>query len=158
MDRWRTIVGTVLDDVDDAESCFQALFQHFALPDAWTVDPQGSQLLAELAGRGFLLGMASNYDQRLKTVAAGLPALDHCPQVMISSEIGWRKPARQFFSALCRQAALPAQKILYVGDDRFNDYDGARRAELCAVLLDPRGKARDVPHVISSLAELPALL
>jgi putative hydrolase of the HAD superfamily len=140
VERWRRIVATVLDDVTDAETCFQELFAHFSRPDAWRCDPDAAATLAELAARGYRLGLASNYDERLRSVHAGLPALGPAQHLVISSEVGWRKPAAGFFAALCRVAGLAPGQIALVGDDRDNDYDGARAAGLRAVLFDPRGR------------------
>ena len=39
---------------------------------------------------------------------------------------------------MCRQVNLPAAEILHVGDDRVNDFDGARAAGMRALLVDPR--------------------
>jgi putative hydrolase of the HAD superfamily len=138
--RWRNIVGSVLDDVTDAESCFQELYEHFARPQAWRLEPDAAALIQQLAGRGYCLGLASNYDRRLHAVAAGFPTLRLLPHVVISSEIGWRKPARQFFAVVCQTAAVPVNEILYVGDDPVNDYEGATAAGLHALLLDAKGK------------------
>ncbi len=60
--------------------------------------------------------------------------------LMISSEIGWRKPAREFFYLLTGTLALPARDVLYIGDDLVNDFEGARDARLRALLFDPRGR------------------
>jgi putative hydrolase of the HAD superfamily len=138
--RWRTIVGDVLDDVTDAEACFQELYRHFSKSEAWRLEADARPLLEALTTKGYVLGVASNYDQRLRTVWEGLPGLHACRCLVISSETGWRKPARQFFTALVRQANVPADRILYVGDDPVNDYAGARDAGLRAILLDPAGK------------------
>src|SRR5262249_34285961 len=102
--RWRNIVGAVLDDVNDREKCFQELYRHFSLPGAWRVDPEGAVVAAELALRGYLVGLASNYDRRLRSVVAGQPELQTVSRLIISSEVGWRKPAPGFFAALCAAA------------------------------------------------------
>jgi putative hydrolase of the HAD superfamily len=152
--RWRNIVCTVLDDVPDQEACFSALFEHFAQPDAWRCDPEAGIVLAELSRRGILLGIASNFDQRLRRVVAGFeelrPVAEH---LIISSEIGWRKPAPAFFTALCEHFCLPAERLLLVGDDRHNDYDGARAAGLQAILLDSN-PLLGVERRVSSLGSL----
>lgn len=135
--RWRTIVREVLDDVTEPEACFDALYAHFARPDAWRCVPETTEVLATLAVRGHTLGIASNFDSRLRGVAAGLPPLRPVRHLVISSEIGWRKPAAPFFVEMCCQAgSLPGQ-VLYVGDDPANDYEGARAAGLQVLLLDP---------------------
>jgi putative hydrolase of the HAD superfamily len=156
VERWRRIVATVLDDVTDAEACFQELFAHFSRPDAWRCDPDAAATLAELAARGYGLGLASNYDERLRSVHAGLPELWPVQHFVISSGVGWRKPAAGFFAALCQVAGLPPGQIALVGDDRDNDYDGARAAGLQAVLFDPRG--RDTTAGTARVARLAELL
>jgi putative hydrolase of the HAD superfamily len=140
-ERWRRIVGRVLDDVADAEGCFQELFDHFARPDSWRIDPEATATLQALAARGYRLGLASNYDSRLRRVVAGLPDLSPLQHLVISSEVGWRKPAPEFYAALSRQVGLEAGQILYVGDDLVNDYLGARACGLPALLYDPDGRA-----------------
>ena len=140
--RWRQIVAEVLPDVCGGERCFRELFTHFSRPEAWHCDPGAAGVLAELDRRGYVLGMASNYDARLHTVLAGFPELRPLRHVVISSEVGWRKPAPQFFAAISARVGLPPAEILHVGDDRVSDYEGALAAGLLAVLVgagDGRG-------------------
>jgi putative hydrolase of the HAD superfamily len=142
--RWQRIVAGVLDDVTDAEGCFQVLYEHFSRPHAWRCDPAAERVLEELRTRGYRIGMASNYDKRLRSVVAGMPPLRFLEHLVISSEVGWRKPSRDFFAALCRTLNLPAEGVLFVGDDRGNDFDGAAQHGLAALLLDAAGKHMDV--------------
>jgi putative hydrolase of the HAD superfamily len=152
--RWRQIVAEVLDDVPDSNACFQELHQHFASSEAWSCDAAAARTLKELSHRGLVLGLASNYDHRLRSVLAGLPALEPLEYVIISSEVGWRKPSSDFFAAVCRVVGLPPKHILFVGDDRRNDYDGARAAGLQAVLLDPGSEVPVAQQTITSLIDL----
>jgi putative hydrolase of the HAD superfamily len=142
VERWRHIVAGALDDVPEQERCFEELFRHFSRPSAWLCEADAAATIEILAQRGYALGMASNYDQRLRSVVAGLPALRPLRHLLISSEIGWRKPAPQFFVVLCQAFDLPAASILYVGDDPANDYEGAQAAGLHARLFDPQAKHR----------------
>jgi len=152
--RWRDIVSQVLDEVRDQEACFAALFEHFARPESWRLDAEAPVLLAHLAQRGYVLGLASNYDRRLRRVVAGMPELACLPHLLISSEVGWRKPAPEFYAALCRVAGLPPERVVHVGDDCENDYRGASAAGLHAVLLDPKAEAADKRTVIRRLKDL----
>jgi putative hydrolase of the HAD superfamily len=148
----------VLDDVTDRESCFAALFEHFARPEAWRLEGHAAEVIRVLAGQSHVLGLASNYDSRLRTVVAGLPALQRLRHLVISSEIGWRKPAREFFSALQKTVGLPPEQVLYVGDDPVNDYDAAAAAGFRAVLFDPENAALSGGvHGITTLADLVAV-
>ena len=154
-ERWRRIVATVLDDVADADACFKELFEHFSRPENWRLDAAAAVTLMNLARRRYVLGLASNYDRRLRRVVAGTPGLEAIQHLVISSEVGWRKPAPEFFAALCRAVELPPEQIAFVGDDRENDYEGARQAGLQAILLDdsPR-EADDGATRIRRLAKL----
>jgi putative hydrolase of the HAD superfamily len=152
--RWRAIVASVLDDVSDPEACFQELFAHFARPEAWCCRPEDGPTLRSLRRRGYILGLASNYDRRLRSVAAGLAPLRPVEHLVISSEVGWRKPARPFFDAVCRVVGADPGRVLYVGDDPANDYEGARAAGLQAVLLDPEAKVPTTADWVTSLREL----
>lgn len=155
VERWRHIVAEVLDDVCEGEACFRELFAHFSRPEAWRLDADAAATIAALASRGYALGMASNYDHRLRSVVARFSALTPLQHLIISSEVGWRKPAPQFFRAVCEAFHLPAARILYVGDDPANDYEGARAAGLRALLFDAQGKHVDrEPVSVRSLSEL----
>src|SRR5262249_15437276 len=102
IERWRHIVARVLVDVNDPGRGFRGLFDHFSRPEAWRCKDDAGATIEILAKRGYKLGMASNYDRRLRSVAAGLPALQPIQHIVISSEVGWRKPAGPFFSGLCQ--------------------------------------------------------
>jgi putative hydrolase of the HAD superfamily len=136
--RWRDIVGEVLDDVSDKERCFEELFSHFGRPEAWRGEPGLGNVLNDL-GHSYVLGVASNYDARLHSVLRGLPQFRRVQHIIISSEVGWRKPAPQFFEALCERVGLRPGEMLFVGDDPVNDYGGATAAGLSAVLIEKRG-------------------
>jgi putative hydrolase of the HAD superfamily len=142
--RWRSIVAEVLDDVSNLEACFEELFAHFARPEAWRCAEDAAPVLAWLETSGRMLGLASNFDGRLRGVVAGLPALRPLRQLVISSEVGWRKPAPSFFEAVCQHAGLKSSQILLVGDDWVNDYQGARALGMPTVLLD-RENRHEVP-------------
>jgi putative hydrolase of the HAD superfamily len=154
--RWRAIVARVLDDVADPEACFRELFAHFARPTVWRVTEDAPAVLEGLARRGCVLGICSNFDRRLREVVAGLSGLAPLRHLVISSEIGWKKPAPEFFRVLSEATELLPQEILVVGDDPVNDVDGARAAGLGALLYDPRNRQPDRPR-ITRLTDLLAL-
>jgi putative hydrolase of the HAD superfamily len=157
VDRWRAVVREVLNDVKDQEACFEELFEHFAKPAHWRCEPHLPELLVALDMHGCKVGMASNYDNRLRRVAAGIAPLAAIKSVIISSEVGWRKPARQFFSALCSSVDLPPDAVLHVGDDPENDYQGALSAGCQAALLTP-GTSPSATRSIRNLSQVLHLL
>src|SRR5262249_2058800 len=118
------------------------LWLHFSQPGAWRCLEGVGETLTALERRGLVLGVASNFDSRLRSVVAGLPELCPLRQFVISSEVGWGKPAAPFFRAVIGTAGAPPEHILFVGDDPVNDDEGARAAGLKVVLLDPCGNLR----------------
>lgn len=152
--RWRHIVAAVLDDVKDGEACFRALWQHFARPEAWHCLEGADPVLAELERRGYTLGMASNFDSRLRSVAGGLMELRPVRSLIISSESGWRKPAAQFFERVVNAARVSAEEVLFVGDDPLNDGEGSRAAGMGVALL---GGERGPACLADLLALLPGM-
>ncbi len=153
--RWREIVARVLDDVADATACFGELYDHFAHPDAWHCEAETADILVRLRRDGYSLALASNYDHRLRGVVAGMPQLAAVTTIVISAEVGWRKPSQAFFARLAETLDLPPSAVLYVGDDLSNDYEGARRAGMSARLFDPLGRHPELAHNrIGKLGEL----
>ena len=153
--RWRRIVSDTLSGVADAGPCFRRLYDHFAQPSAWTVPADVGRLFARLMDLGIMLGLASNYDRRLLSVVAGKPELGPLREsVVVSSLVGWRKPAARFFDEVVRVAGIGRGQILFVGDDLENDFEGATAAGLQAVLLDERGRHGTFGRRIRTLGEL----
>jgi putative hydrolase of the HAD superfamily len=145
--RWRAIVEDVLPGVH-ADSCFSELWSWFSTTGAWTLNPDAAGVIRDLASRGITIGMASNFDARLAGLVQSFPELspmrDRC---VISSLVGWRKPARQFFHAMIGAAGCEPRQILYVGDDLRNDIHGATAAGLRALLFDPDGRSDGGPRI-----------
>jgi putative hydrolase of the HAD superfamily len=153
--RWWRIVTHTLAEVSDPKACFHELFQHFSKPTAWGVNTDAAAVIASLREQGLVLGIASNYDARLRSVVAGHAALAPLrDRLVISAAVGHRKPSRSFFDEVARVAGCEPSAILFVGDDLENDYEGATAAGLQAVLLDPDGRHPQVARRISALREL----
>lgn len=157
--RWRTIIAEIFDDVSDTEELFQFLWAHFAQPEHWHVADDVALCLKQLNEAGFFVGIASNFDGRLEAICRAHPALA-AMQLFVSSRIGYKKPAAQFFAAIEQSLNLSAEQILLVGDDLENDFHAARRAGWQALLLDPHGQNVEQPGLpkLRTLGELPALL
>ena len=160
---WRGIVAAVFEDVADSEACFRDLFEHFAQPSAWVCFDDVAATLRLLSERGFRLAIASNFDRRLHSVCDGLTALSGIECRVISSEVGYRKPASGFFEAVLRLTQARPEHVLMVGDDEANDVIGARQFGLRALHLRRDAEADWIEQPlferpwIVSLRELEAL-
>lgn len=140
-ERWRAIVAASLPDVTDPEACFSALWIHFGDFRHWTVYDDASLTLDRLRQGGMLTALASNFDSRLHRVCDGFESTKAVTMRFVSSEVGHRKPARQFFDAVLaglrtKLPDLTSKEVLMVGDDRENDVGGARNAGFRAVRIN----------------------
>jgi putative hydrolase of the HAD superfamily len=137
-------VANVLPGLPDGERAFRELWVHFSRPEAWRCFPDVAPALKGLREAGIAVGIASNFDARLRGVVAGLDELSGAVgPLVISSEVGYRKPHPSFFSAVCEAMGRPAGRLLFVGDEVANDVRGAQRAGLRAIWLDRRGRGAD---------------
>lgn len=122
--------------------------------------PDAAPALRELRDRGLRLVVASNWDSSLREVLARAGIDQLIDDVVTSAEVGARKPAAAVFEAALQAAGSTPAEAVHVGDSLENDIGGAHTAGVRAVLLR-RSSDSPAPSgipVISSLAELPALL
>ena len=147
--RWRNIVAGVLPEIPGLDRAFDELWEHFSTPGSWRCFPDVAPALLALSAQGVAVCIGSNFDGRLRRVVSGLPELADCvDSLVISSEVGFRKPHPSFFRAACARLGLPPERVLCVGDDVENDVQGAIRAGLSGILLDRAALApSDLPHV-----------
>ena len=152
-ERWHKIVAFTLHSLPDPEAGFFDLYEHFAQPTSWRLHEDAERVFASLQQRGVKLGLGTNFDSRVHRAIEGISTMAPLyGRVVVSSAVGFRKPAKEFFDEVVRVAGCEANEVLFVGDDLQNDYEGARAAGLEAVLFDPLERANG--ERISSLLEL----
>ena len=151
--RWRWIVEEVLPDVDNLDRCFEDLWNHFAQPTSWSCFEEVGATFNALTDAGFRLAIATNFDSRLHSVCEGHPALNSIERRFVSSEIGYRKPAPQFYASLILECGAEPNQILMIGDNFAHDVAGPLASDMAAILLD-RGMTRESPDAIRSLLQL----
>lgn len=158
-ERWRRIVRSIFDDLpaDAGEELFQALWEHFAQPNHWRLFPDVAPAWSAISALGLPIGVASNFDARLRSIAAAHPPLATCPTWFISSEVGWAKPAREFYAAVEARLQLNPAEILLIGDDLENDVLAPRRRGWNTLHLR-RGthdvSVREVASLVQAVARL----
>jgi putative hydrolase of the HAD superfamily len=135
--RWRKIVVGVLPEIPAPDRAFDELWDHFGRAESWRSFPDAPHVLTALGAMGIAVCVGSNFDGRLRAVVEGLPELSAWAcSLVISSEVGFRKPHRMFFQAACDRLGLPPEQVLCVGDDVETDVRGAIGAGLRGLLLD----------------------
>ena len=127
-ERWQAIVDDVFEGAAPAAAIFADLWEHFGRVEAWQPLAHGSALVRRALDVGVTVALASNFDERLLAIAERLEPLSWVPHVFASSEIGWRKPAPEFFRWVERRLGCGPAVVLLVGDDPELDVAAARRA------------------------------
>jgi putative hydrolase of the HAD superfamily len=125
---WKSVVRMVFSDIANIEEIFHRLWIHFGSPLAWRLYEDVSDTLTSLTDQGCLIGIASNFDDRL--LSLGDLVQNWCAQSVIfySSQVGYRKPSLGFFRTIQQKLRRSPSQILFVGDDPVNDVNGALQA------------------------------
>ena len=158
--RWRELVTKVFAELDthQVDLIFEHLWEHFAQPTSWEVFPDALDIISMCNERGVAWCIGSNFDARLHQVVAGHSSLANCQRVFCSSEVGFDKPAVEFFQEIEKALGVPSHQLIMVGDDARLDASAAEQAGWIGLWLnrDP-AKASidfDAPPQLKSLEEL----
>jgi putative hydrolase of the HAD superfamily len=119
---------------------FAALFTHFSKPESWILYPETAETLQTLKSTGLTLAVITNFDSRVLNILEGLGVLSCFDSVLLSSRVGYAKPAREIFQKALSIYGLSPEDALHIGDSPAHDVAGARAAGLTAVLVDRRRK------------------
>jgi putative hydrolase of the HAD superfamily len=153
--RWRRIVGRVLPEVPDPERAFEELWGHFAGPESWRCFRDVGPAVLALGAAGIPVRIASNFDARLRPIVAGHREIAPLGEsLVISSEVGYRKPHPAFYRSACESLGPAPGRVLFVGDDPENDVLGPTRAGLRGVRLDRSGRHGPGPDALPDLTAL----
>ena len=152
-----------IHDATDAEITAAADAHIDAVIACYALPPTHRQTLEQWQQR-VPLGLFSNFDHapgvRRLLVRDGLA--DSFAPVVISAELGWRKPGEEAFSRaiaqVTTQCGVPMQQILFVGDSLEDDVAGAAAAGLDMRWFNPKGLEapphQQPPEQIAALEEL----
>jgi putative hydrolase of the HAD superfamily len=164
---WRDITRRIYDRLPGLsgiafDAWFDALYRRFGEPEVWKFYDDVESSLKQLRSRGLKIGVVSNWDTRLKSISDGLGLTRLVDFIVISAEVGVRKPDPKIFQLALDKAGVRPEEAIHVGDLPEEDAEGARRAGLRPVLIDRKRRISGAfpagVRVVSSLAELTGLL
>ena len=140
---WRDVVLQTLEnarvEVEPFDDFFDAVYQEFALPGVWRLEPGALELLEDLRSAEFRLGIISNFDRRLFEILRHVGISDLFEQIVVSSQVGAEKPSPRIFQEALRRFAVEPAELLHVGDDEKADGAGARALGIQAFILGLAG-------------------
>jgi HAD superfamily hydrolase (TIGR01509 family) len=125
----------------------------------WTAAIEGAvEAVNRLRADGIRTAVISNSDGSVRESLskAGFDGLFEF--VLDSHEVGVAKPDPVIFHHALERLGIDSSGAWYVGDSVFHDVDGATRAGMASVLVDPLRLALHHPFRVASVAELPDLV
>lgn len=149
---WFATVSRLLPEVDDLDACFAELFDHFAKADSWKLFSDVGRSFAKLREHNFRIALASNFDARLRPIAEQLSPLSDVDAVIVSTEVGWKKPSRQFWHAALEQTGANPRLSVTVGDSYNEDVKVPRQLGFKGFWLQRSEERR--PVAVRTLSEV----
>jgi HAD superfamily hydrolase (TIGR01549 family) len=162
----RTLERVALGDGHDLLAIANRLARrHMAGVRSVTTAPRERvDAVKRLAGR-YRLGLISNFDdsQTGHEIMHDTGVRDLFEAVIISADVGLRKPNPLIFERMLNMLRLDPAQILFVGDLAHHDVAGAKRVGMRAAWINKNAEPlpANVPDpdlVIADLAELPEVL
>ena len=126
-------LGVTLTDADLARLADRVV-------EAWQAhvspDPKAVEVVSALR-RTHRLALVSNFDHHVHVhrLLEHLELRTHFESVVISGEVGYRKPDPRIFDGVLRSMHLEPEQVCYVGDDAV-DVEAAHAAGLHSILID----------------------
>ncbi|MFT5469095.1 MAG: putative hydrolase of the HAD superfamily [Verrucomicrobiales bacterium] len=129
---WRGVVGRVLAECGQPMKTgyFDTLWAHYAKAETWELFDETREVLQQLLSGRLRLGVISNFDERLHSILEGHGLAEFFDPIVISSEVGARKPSAKIYEVALDRASCSPDEALHVGDEAEADWEGARAAGL----------------------------
>lgn len=166
-ERFSRFFGTLQIPVTtDSDPFLSTLLEtHMAcLADAVFAPPERRELLAWLNPR-YRLALISNFDhgQTARQILDRAEMTPFFEAILISEEMGWRKPHPAIFEAACHALQITPQEAIFIGDSPSIDIVGAKGVGMMAIWVNRKGELWDQEsphpdHTVSSLQEVKDLL
>ncbi|GJL55182.1 MAG: hypothetical protein NPIRA02_23140 [Nitrospirales bacterium] len=158
---WFDIVHAVFYRVgmfERFDEYFDEVYEAFGRGLHWRIDPELYSVLHTLKGRGYELGIISNFDTRLFQILTDLSLRQFFDTVTISSLVQSVKPAKPIFDYALNEHAIEPYEAVHIGDSLKEDWEGATHAGLHAVLLNGSTESHPSAARIQRIAQLPEFL
>ena len=158
---WRELVRFVFSQVVHLkrfDEFFEELYDVFATAETWKLYPEVIPVLEELRKRHLILGIVSNWDSRLFSICESIGVKKYFDFILASAVVGSAKPDQGIFKEALKKANVAPSETIHVGDSVDNDFFGAKRVGIHAVLISRNGHGGDGVMAVDSLTRLIALV
>lgn len=139
---WHAMVQATFAEIalpEQFDTFFDELYWLFAQPSVWRLFPECLEVLHTLRQRGYIVGVISNWDNRLLHLLEALGLMTYMQHVSISALVGWDKPHAAIFQHATEAVAVSPARALHIGDNFTADVQGAQQAGLQPLWLQRQG-------------------
>ncbi|KAG5344772.1 REG2 protein, partial [Acromyrmex charruanus] len=167
---WRMMVHNVFKEqhasvsTDTLDKIADSLISCYSTSKCWYKYPGTIDLLDSLQKKNIVLGVISNFDQRLDSILEDIRIRQYFTFVLTSYDFGKEKPSLSIFEEALKlmqyhsKGEILPQEAIHIGDRLDNDYFGAKSAGWNALLIKHDNKLDEskVPgeDVFKNLKEL----
>ncbi|KZT65942.1 HAD-superfamily hydrolase [Daedalea quercina L-15889] len=138
------------------------LLHRFSSREGYKLFDDSIPTLQRLRSANIRTGLISNTDARMRAVLDDLDATRHLDTILLSSEEGIEKPAREMFLRACARLGIQPSEAVHVGDELPADYYGAKESGLEALLVrrpgpEGEGEAKEPDEDLTGVTVVPSL-
>ncbi|HEY7122744.1 MAG TPA: HAD-IA family hydrolase [Ktedonobacterales bacterium] len=118
------------------ERSVHAIIREFSSHTRWELFPDVLPTLEALQGKGFTLGIISDWEISLTQILKGLDLGRYFDCLIISAATRYSKPEPALYELALRRADAIADYAIHIGDSYIHDVLGARSVGITPVLID----------------------
>jgi putative hydrolase of the HAD superfamily len=130
------------------------LYSHYSSASAYFLYPDVLPALRQLKHADYVLGVISDFDERLGDILSQLGILSYMQFVLPSFVVGYSKPSKELYLAAKSRARNVSTESWHIGDDPQKD----AFAETQTIILDRNDTISTEYVKIRSLNELSSIL
>ncbi len=133
-----------------------------SLCEAMVYPSHHTEVLSYLKSKGYRLSIVSNFDHAptVRNLLEKFGIVNFFERIIISEEVGWRKPHRKIFEFALLKLGETPEKAIFIGDDPEADIEGSANCGMDSVWIKRKKQVtRTEPKfIISDLKELEEII
>lgn len=118
------------------EQTVHEIIREFGSHTRWELFPDVLPTLQALQGKGFTLGIISDWEINLARIIRGLDLARYFDCLIISAATRYSKPEPALYELALRRADAISDYAIHIGDSYIHDVLGARSVGITPVLID----------------------
>ena len=149
---WQNIISDSLKSTgckfneDEVKLVTVYLYNEYKKADKYSIFPDVFSTLSELEKRGVVMGIISNFDNRLVEILENLKLKQYFKFILCSRIEGVAKPYKDIFKKALSISNIAPDEALHIGDNYQLDYLAAKNYGINALLVNRSKETVNVPE------------